>query len=73
MSTDVESVSPEQRAHSWPGCGVFLGEGGTWQERCQELDGALSTVDVGCPKESDCFPNNQRKWKRENLKIHKSS
>ena len=45
---DVESVSPEQRAHSWPG-------GGMRQERCQELDGALIIVDVGCPKELIVF------------------
>ena len=44
-----------------------------WQERCQELYGALIIVDLGCPKEFDCFPNNQRKRKRGNLKIHKSS
>ena len=41
-------MSPEQRAHSRPG-------GGMWQERCQELDGALIIVDVGCPKELIVF------------------
>ena len=73
---DVEPVSPEQRAHGWPGHGFFFlgwGRVGMWQERCQELYGALIIVDLGCPKEFDCFPNNQRKRKRGNLKIHKSS
>lgn len=53
---DMEFALLGQRAHGWP-MGVFGGWRSMWQKKCQELDGTLIMMGLGCRKEFDCFPH----------------